>query len=54
MAYDITNTLNKLIQNSEQLDRNMQFDFLKEMAFLKMRILEGLPTFLQLSGYQLG
>lgn len=46
MTYDITNTINKLIQNSDTLDRSMQFEFLREMAFLKMRVLEGLPTFL--------
>ena len=46
MAYDITNTLNKLISNSDQINRTIQYEFLREMAFLKMRVLEGLPTFL--------
>lgn len=50
MAYDITNTLNKIIQN-EPIERDLQFEFLREMAFLKARILDGLPTFLQLSGF---
>jgi len=45
MAYDITNTLNKVIMNME-IERNLQFELLREMAFLKSRILDGLPTFL--------
>ncbi|CAD8182556.1 unnamed protein product [Paramecium octaurelia] len=50
MAYDITNTFNKVIQNHNG-DRDLQFEFLRQIAFLKARILEGLPTFLQMSGF---
>ena len=51
MPYDIINNLSKLIQNSTDMDRHLQFEFLKEIADSKMRILDGLATFLQLSGY---
>ena len=49
-AYDLVNTLYKLIMN-RNMDKRLQFEFLKDMAQLKMRVLEGLPTFLQISGY---
>ncbi len=45
MAYDIINTFNKVIQNYEE-NRDLQFEFLRQIAFLKSRILDGLPTFL--------
>jgi hypothetical protein len=33
------------------MDKVLQYEFIKEMTVLKMRILEGLPTFLQISGF---
>jgi hypothetical protein len=29
-----------------EIEKKLQYEFLKEMALLKMRVLEGLPTFL--------
>lgn len=49
-AYDLANTIFKVIQN-HQMDKVLQYEFIKEMTVLKMRILEGLPTFLQISGF---
>ncbi|CAK94324.1 unnamed protein product (macronuclear) [Paramecium tetraurelia] len=45
MAYDITNTFNKVIQNHNG-DRDLQFEFLRQIAFLKARILEGIADVL--------
>eukprot|EP01015_Nassula_variabilis_P015107 TRINITY_DN2260_c0_g2_i14.p1 TRINITY_DN2260_c0_g2~~TRINITY_DN2260_c0_g2_i14.p1 ORF type:complete len:323 (+),score=47.25 TRINITY_DN2260_c0_g2_i14:82-1050(+) len=50
-AYDIINTMSRLIQNKTNMDKHLQFEYLKEIAQSKMRILEGLPTFLQVSGF---
>ncbi|KAL4430093.1 hypothetical protein ABPG74_013540 [Tetrahymena malaccensis] len=49
-AYDLVNNLYKLIQ-TQDMDKQLQYEFMREMAFLKMKVLEGLPTFLQISGY---
>jgi len=32
--------------NSKKMDQNLQFEFLNDIAKLKLRVLEGLPTFL--------
>jgi replication factor C subunit 2/4 len=50
-AYDIVNNMSKLIQNSNTLDKPLQYDLLSAVAILKMRVLEGLPTFLQISSF---
>lgn len=49
-AYDLVNNLYKLIQTAS-MDKLLQYEFMREMAHLKMKVLEGLPTFLQISGY---
>ncbi|EGR34473.1 replication factor C, activator 1, putative [Ichthyophthirius multifiliis] len=49
-AYDLVNNLYKLVFNLP-IEKNLQYEFLREMAFLKMKVLEGLPTFVQISGY---
>lgn len=33
------------------MDVNLQFEFLNEMIVLKTRVLDGIGTFIQLSGY---
>jgi len=50
-AYDIVNNMSKIIQNSTTLEKQLQYEMLAAIAQLKMRILEGLPTFLQISAY---
>eukprot|EP00331_Platyophrya_macrostoma_P015342 CAMPEP_0176470450 /NCGR_PEP_ID=MMETSP0127-20121128/40460_1 /TAXON_ID=938130 /ORGANISM="Platyophrya macrostoma, Strain WH" /LENGTH=259 /DNA_ID=CAMNT_0017864741 /DNA_START=149 /DNA_END=928 /DNA_ORIENTATION=+ len=50
-AYDIVNNLSKLIITGKDLNKNIQYDFLKEISTLKMRVLEGIPTFLQISAF---
>jgi hypothetical protein len=47
-AYDIVNTLGKIIENSK-VDTNLLFEFVNELTSLKMRTLQGLPTFLQIA-----
>lgn len=49
-AFDIVNNLSKLIQYSS-IDQKLQFEFLREIAALKIRILEGLNSFLQVTGF---
>jgi hypothetical protein len=43
--------MSKLIQNNTTLDKPLQYDMLSAIAILKMRVLEGLPTFLQISSF---
>lgn len=43
--------MSKIIQNTATIDKSLQYDMLKAVALLKMRVLEGLPTFLQISGF---
>jgi hypothetical protein len=43
--------MGRLIQNSTTLDKQFQYEMLGEVTQLKMRVLEGLPTFLQISGF---
>jgi len=43
--------MSKIIQNSTTLEKQLQYDMLAAIAQLKMRVLEGLPTFLQISAY---
>jgi hypothetical protein len=43
--------MSKLIQNSTTIEKSLQYDMLKAVALLKMRVLEGLPTFLQISSF---
>lgn len=45
-AYDIANTINKLLQGFAVKNKVIQYELLRIMAFLKLRILEGLPTYL--------
>lgn len=47
-AYDIVNTLAKIMENS-RIDVTLLFEFVNELTSLKMRILQGLPTFLQIA-----
>lgn len=47
-AYDICNTLAKIMENS-RIDVTLLFEFVNELTSLKMRILQGLPTFLQIA-----
>ena len=44
-AYDLINTISRLILN-RKMDNGLQFEWLKQIALAKMRILDGLPTFL--------
>lgn len=50
-AYDIVNNMSKIIQNSTSINKPLQYEMLAAIAQLKMRVLEGLPTFLQISSY---
>jgi len=50
-AYDIVNNMSKIIQNSTTINKPLQYEMLSAIAQLKMRVLEGLPTFLQISAY---
>jgi DNA polymerase III delta prime subunit len=50
-AYDIVNNMSKLIQNSTTISKPLQYEMLAAIAHLKMRVLEGLPTFLQISAF---
>ena len=50
MAYDIVNNFSRLMQFSK-MNKDLQYEFLNQITFLKIRILEGIPTFLQIAGY---
>lgn len=43
--------MSKIIQNSSTISKPLQYEMLAAIANLKMRVLEGLPTFLQISAY---
>lgn len=43
--------MSKIIQNSTTIAKPLQYEMLAAIAQLKMRVLEGLPTFLQISAY---
>jgi len=43
--------MSKIIQNSTTINKPLQYEMLAAIAQLKMRVLEGLPTFLQISAY---
>ena len=49
---DIINTLTKVIQNSNEIkNEELRLNFLKEASTIKMRILEGTGSQLQLHGF---
>lgn len=47
-AYDIVNNLGKIVESSK-CDTDLLFELVNELTNLKMRILQGLPSFLQIA-----
>jgi replication factor C subunit 2/4 len=49
-ALDIITTIFRVVRNYMELDEQLRLDYLKEIGFTHMRILEGHQSIIQLSG----
>lgn len=50
-AYDLVQNFSRVIQYHPKLDKMLQYELLTEVANLKVRVLEGLTSQLQLAGF---
>lgn len=49
-ASDIISTVFKVVKNHEPMDEYIKLEYMKEIGFTHMRIINGLNTLVQLSG----
>jgi len=49
-SHDIVSTMFRVTKTMEGLPEHVKLDFVREIGFAHMRVLEGVQTFLQLSG----
>ena len=50
-AQDIVSNINKLIQNDDEIPEHTKMNYLKEVAILKMKLLSGVQTLLQINAF---
>ena len=50
-SYDIVNVISRVIQDSTLIEEDFKFDLLKEISFIKVKVLEGIDSEAQIYGF---